>query len=507
MKKRKDNPPRRKPVRPGLPLLLLLTALLSYAPAHAADRVALVIGMAQYRNVPALENTVNDARLLAATLDRIGFDVTTLIDTPQEELRGELERFAFRSETADLALIYFAGHGVEVAGENFLLPVDVNVRSNKDVQRQSISLKDLLQVVDSARKMRIVILDSCRNNPLGDGILHDEGEAAGAASGGGLAPPSPDRGTLVAFAARDGQVALDGNGSNSPFALALSEKLAEPGLEISLMFRQVRDDVLAATQNLQEPNTYGSLSGVPFYLAGSPELRDQLATDDRRVAWAAIGSNQESQLRSLADSGDARAMLGLAYMRLDTGGTEFDPAQAAELFGRAAEAGSPEAQYELAKLYEKGIGVPQDNARALELFQKSADQGFSDAVNDMGFFYYQGSFGLQRDALKALQYFEQAADLRHPQAMFNFAALIDDGIVPGKGAPDAGKYLYQALRSGSAAVFQQLSDRPTMFSLETRKALQQELTEHAFYSGPIDGDFGPGTQKAVRVAYGLNTEG
>ncbi len=491
---------------PGL-LLLLLTALLSYAPAHAADRVALVIGMAQYRNVPALANTVNDARLLATTLDRIGFDVTTLIDTPQEELRGELERFAFRSETADLALIYFAGHGVEVAGENFLLPVDVNVRSNKDVQRQSISLKDLLQVVDSARKMRIVILDSCRNNPLGDGILHEDGETAGATSGGGLAPPSPDRGTLVAFAARDGQVALDGNGSNSPFALALSDKLAEPGLEISLMFRQVRDDVLEATQNLQEPNTYGSLSGVPFYLAGSPELRDQLATDDRRVAWAAIGSNQESQLRSLADSGDARAMLGLAYMRLDTGGTEFDPAQAAELFGRAAEAGSPEAQYELAKLYEKGIGVPQDNARALELFQKSADQGFSDAVNDMGFFYYQGSFGLQRDALKALGYFEQAADLRHPQAMFNFAALIDDGIVPGKGAPDAGKYLYQALRSGSAAVFQQLSDRPTMFSLETRKALQQELAEHAFYTGPIDGDFGPGTQKAVRVAYGLNTEG
>ncbi|MCV2864151.1 caspase family protein [Albidovulum sediminicola] len=488
-------------------LAALCLAVLLPVAAQAADRVALVIGMAQYRNVPALSNTVNDARLLASTLDRIGFDVTTLIDANQEELRSELERFAFRSETADLALVYFAGHGVEVAGENFLLPVDVNVRSNKDVQRQSISLKDLLHVVDSARKMRIVILDSCRDNPLGDAILQENGEVAGASRGGGLAPPSPDRGTLVAFAARDGQVALDGDGANSPFARALSEKLAEPGLEISLMFRQVRDEVLAATRNLQEPNTYGSLSGVPFYLAGSPELREQLATDDRRMAWTAVGANQESQLRSLADSGDARAMLGLAYMRLDTGGSEFDPAQAAQLFGRAAEAGSPEAQYELAKLYEKGIGVPQDDARALELFQKAADQGFSDAVNDLGFFYYQGSFGLQRDALKALGYFEQAADLRHPQAMFNFAALIDDGIVPGKGAADAGRYLYQALRSGSAAVYQQLAERPTMFSKDTRKALQAQLAEHAFYSGAIDGDFGPGTQKAVRVAYGLNTEG
>ena len=490
----------------GLMSITVVVGFLGCGGARAADRVALVIGMAQYRNVPALSNTVNDARLLSATLSRIGFDVTTLIDTPQEELREELDKFAFRSETADLALIYFAGHGVEVSGENFLLPVDVDVRSNKDVQRQSISLKDLLHVVDSARKMRIVILDSCRNNPLGDGILQDEGETT-AGGGGGLAPPSPDRGTLVAFAARDGQVAMDGDGTNSPFALALSEKLAEPGLEISLMFRQVRDEVLSATRNLQEPNTYGSLSGVPFYLAGSPELRDQLATDDRRVAWAAVGSNQESQLRSLADTGDARAMLGLAYMRLDSSGSEFDPVQAADLLGRAAEAGSPEAQYELAKLYEKGIGLPQDDARALELFSKSAEQGFSDAVNDMGFFYYQGSLGLQRDALKALQYFEQAADLRHPQAMFNFAALIDDGIVPGKGPADAGKYLYQALRSGSAAVFQQLSERPTMFSLESRKALQQQLAEHSFYSGPVDGDFGPGTQKAVRVAYGLNTEG
>ena len=183
-------PASRRQIPSALRLFLtaLAVAILPLSAANAADRVALVIGMAQYRNVPALTNTVNDAQLLATTLDRIGFDVTTLIDATQEELRGELEKFAFRSETADLALIYFAGHGVEVAGENFLLPVDVNVRSNKDVQRQSISLKDLLKVVDSARKMRIVILDSCRDNPLGDAILHENGEVSGAASGGTQAP-------------------------------------------------------------------------------------------------------------------------------------------------------------------------------------------------------------------------------------------------------------------------------------------------------------------------------
>jgi len=472
----------------------------------AADRVALVIGMAQYKNVPSLTNTVNDARLLAGTLSSIGFDVTTLIDTPQGELREAMENFAFRAETADLALVYFAGHGVEVSGENFLLPVDVDVRSNRDVQRQAISLDDLLKVVDRARKMRIVILDSCRNNPLGDSIAENSGQA-GAGAAGGLAPPSPDRGSLVAFAARAGQVALDGEGANSPFATALSQKLVEPGLEISLMFRQVRDAVLEATNNLQEPNTYGSLSGVPFYLAGPPELRNQLALDDPSQAWAALGSDQESAVRSLAESGDTRYMLGLAYMRQNSSQTAADDSQAAALFQRAADAGSPEAQYELAKLYEQGRGVARDEARALDLYQKSAAQGYSKAVNDMGFFYYQGSFGLPRDVGKALEMFRQAADLRHPEAMFNYAALIDDGRVPGMGPEEAGRYLYKALRSGSKAVFQQLSEQPNMFKIETRKALQQQLAEYGFYKGAPDGDFGPGTAKAVQAAYGLVTEG
>lgn len=483
---------------------VLCLALLSL-PASAADRVALVIGMAQYKSVPALTNTVNDARLLSSALTSIGFDVTTLIDTSQEELREALDGFAFRAETADLALVYFAGHGVEVAGENFLLPVDVEVRSNKDVQRQAISLDDLLKVVDSARKMRIVILDSCRNNPLGDAIVDDA--AAGADSGGGLAPPSPDRGSLVAFAARAGQVALDGEGTNSPFATALSQKLVEPGLEISLMFRQVRDAVLTATDNLQEPNTYGSLSGVPFYLAGPPELRNQLAAEDPRLAWAALGSDQESAIRSLAETGDTRYMLGLAYMRQNSSQTAADDSQAASLFQKAADAGSPEAQYELAKLYEQGRGVPKDEARALELYRKSAEQGYSKAVNDMGFFYYQGSFGLPRDVDMALEKFREAADLRHPEAMFNYAALIDDGKVAEKGPADAGRYLYQALRSGSKAVFQQLAEQPNMFKIETRKALQQQLTDYGFYDGAIDGSFGPGTMKAVETAYGLVTEG
>jgi TPR repeat protein len=496
---------------------LLLSPLAALA---AGDRIGLVIGMSQYDNIPDLKNTVNDARLISQTLDGIGFKVTTLMDAPMAELLDTIDDFSFRSETADLALIYFAGHGVEVEGENFLVPVDADVRSNRDIQRQSVSLSQLLTAVDRARKMRIVILDSCRNNPFGDALARAEpGQGTDPATGpsqggngtepdlrssaGGLAVPSPDRGTLVAFAARDGQVALDGEGDNSPFAIALAQTLARPGLEISLMFRQVRDQVLASTYNLQEPYTYGSLTSIPFYLAGPAEGGDAVDIADPAVAWTKIRPDQELQMAALAQGGDTRSMLGLAYMRLNPEGGRFDPGEALDYLSRAAAAGSPEAQFELAKLYERGIGTAQDPVQALALYQAAADQDFADAINDLGFMNYQGLLGLPQDPGKALLLFERAADLRHPQAMFNFAALIDDGLIPSKSLEDAAGYLYQALRSGSTDVLNLLSERPTMFKLETRQALQRRLRDNEFYDGTIDGDFGPGTQRGIRLAYGL----
>lgn len=490
-----------------LRLALFGLVLLIGLPAQAGERVALVIGIAAYQNVEPLDNTVNDAKLIADTLTGIGFDVTLVTDAGYQDLRAAMDSFAFKSETADLALIYYAGHGVEVQGENYLIPADANVGSNRDVQRQSVSLDDMLATVDKARVMRIVILDSCRNNPFGDALdqtaeaPQPEGDEVTRGTGG-LAAPSPDRGTLVAFAARDGQVALDGTGQNSPFALALADKMKIPGLEISLMFRQVRDEVLDKTFNQQEPHTYGSLSGVPFYLAGESDGSDPLA-GDLRQAWASIRPDQERQLAALADQGDTRSMLGLAYMRLNPDAKGFDPKAAVDLLKRASDAGSPEAQFELAKLYEQGLGVDPDPALALSLYRKAADQDYADAINDLGFLYYQGGLGLQPDQKAALKLFERAADLRHPQALFNVAALIDDGLIEGKGSDAAAGYLYDALRSGARDVLDLLSEKPNMFSVGTRKALQKRLSDSGFYAGALDGSFGPGTIKAVRMAFGL----
>ncbi len=498
-------------MRLALRIIAVLMACLTGSVSLAAgDRVALVLGLGVYETLPFLDNPRNDASDMAATLENIGFDVTLGLDSTGDELRQLLLDFSFRSETADLALIYYAGHGVEVQGENYMIPVDADIKSNKDVQRQSISLKQLLATVDRARKMRVVILDSCRDNPLGDLIdtsqptQADTGSSTLATRGnGGLAPVDPDRGTLVAFAAKDGQVALDGTGRNSPYAKALMEKMVIPGLEISLMFRQVRDGVLSTTANLQEPHTYGSLSGVPFYLAGADEGQMPLGGASTLDAWASIRPDQEAQLLALADLGDTRSMLGLAYIRLNPNEDRFDPGSAVDFLNRAAEAGSPEAQFELAKLYERGTGVPADPARALELYQAAAEQGYADAINDLGFLHYQGGLGLPSNPKKALEFFERAADLRHPQAQFNFAALIDDGLIDSKGPEDAAYYLYSALRSGSSDVLKLLTERPKMFSNETRRALQKQLKKYNFYSGAIDGDFGPGTRRSIRRAYGI----
>jgi TPR repeat protein len=494
-------------------LLLLLAALAPSAANAAAPRVALVIGMARYANIPTLANTENDAREISKTLRKLGFQVETAIDLPLKDLVETINHFSITAETADIAMIYYAGHGVELSGENFLIPVDVNIRKPEDIGSQAITLRNLLEAVENARKLRVVILDSCRNNPFATWPVQEVAKAgdatyvtgvAGELRKGGLAAPSPDKGMLVVYAAKEGEVALDGEGGHSPFARALINELPTPNVEIGMVFRRVRDAVLIATKNKQEPHFYGSLSGIPYFLGGSDI--NVAALSDRTKAWSALAADQEMQLASLAEDGNVRAMLGLGYMSLNPEKSRFKPERAVAMFSAAAKNGEPEAMFELAKLYEKGIGTPQDLEEALRLYQKSAELGFADAINDLGFLYYQGGIGLKRDPQKAVALFLKAADLRHPQAMFNAAALIDDGVVAGKGPEDAARYLYAALRSGVKDVLEQLTTRPNQFKPETRKALQAELAKNNFYKGSIDGAFGQGTQRSMRIAYGETTD-
>ena len=226
-------------------------------------RVALVIGNSAYAAVPALFNPERDASAIAETLRSIGFaSVITRNNVSRKELVEALKRFQDEVERSDWAVIYYAGHGVEVGGINYLVPVDGRLKDDRDVQDEAVPLERVLASVENASKLRLVILDACRDNPF---LVSMRRASASRSIGRGLTSVEPEGGVLVAYAAKHGQIAFDGEGTGSPFATALVKRLSTPNLEISMLFRMVRDDVLNATGRKQEPYVYGSLPGESLY--------------------------------------------------------------------------------------------------------------------------------------------------------------------------------------------------------------------------------------------------
>jgi tetratricopeptide (TPR) repeat protein len=238
-------------------------------------RVALVIGNSAYANVNALPNPKRDSQAVAAALRNIGFDSVTLVsDASHEQLVNALRSFANEAEAADWAVVYYAGHGIEVGGMNYLIPVDAKLAVDRDVQFEAVPLDQVMAAVDGAKKLKIALLDACRDNPFVPHMRRTAAPEASARSastaGAAIASRSVGRGlgevhvtgaTLVVYAAKHGQVALDGEGGNSPFAAAFLQRVATPGVEINKVFRLVRDDVMEMTAGRQEPYTYGSLPG------------------------------------------------------------------------------------------------------------------------------------------------------------------------------------------------------------------------------------------------------
>src|SRR3954470_14370671 len=242
------------------PFFLAAALLLVCQPAFAEKRVALVLGNSAYQNVAPLPNPVNDGATIAATLKGAGFDVVdSRHDLPAAETRRVLRDFADRARDADIAVVYYAGHGIEVDGANYLIPVDAKLERDTDVYDEAFSLDRVLLAIEPAKKLRLVILDACRDNPFAKSMKRT---VASRAIGQGLAkvePTSPNM--LIAYSAKAGSTALDGDSKNSPFTIALAKHLTTPGLDVRRAFGFVRDDVLKATNNSQEPFVYGSLGG------------------------------------------------------------------------------------------------------------------------------------------------------------------------------------------------------------------------------------------------------
>src|SRR5688572_4005632 len=211
---------------------LAATALLFVSgPAFAEKRVALVLGNSNYQNVAPLANPVNDSARIAATLKEAGFDVVdSRRDLPAAETRRALRDFADRARDADIAVVYYAGHGIEVDGSNYLIPVDAKLERDTDVYDEALSLDRVLIAIEPAKKLRLVILDACRDNPFAKSMKRT---VASRAIGQGLAkvePSSPN--VLIAYSAKAGFTAADGDGQNSPFTAALSRHIATPGPDV-----------------------------------------------------------------------------------------------------------------------------------------------------------------------------------------------------------------------------------------------------------------------------------
>ena len=196
-------------------------------PACAAQRAALVIGNGAYAHAPALANPLNDAADVGAALGRLGFSVTRLENTGYAALRRGLLEFQRAASASEVAVVFYAGHGIEVDRHNFLVPVDARLASDQDVEFEAVPLELVSRAVERASGLRLVILDACRENPF---AVNMQRAGATRSIGRGLARVEPSGETLIAYAAKEGTVAADGAGKNSPYTGALLSHLEEPGL-------------------------------------------------------------------------------------------------------------------------------------------------------------------------------------------------------------------------------------------------------------------------------------
>ena len=276
-------------------LPLFVVWMLAVVPGAAAERVALVIGNGDYAHVGPLPNPVNDAADVSAALRGMGFAVTLVTNANIRTVVDALEVFRRRSAAAEVALVFYAGHGIEVGGRNYLIPVDAELARERDVRREAVSLDEVVGDTEGAR-LRLVILDACRENPFTERMAPTGG--VGRTVPGGLAavtvPQTATDEMLVALATAPGAVAADGEGRNSPFTAALLQHLEEPGVDIELLFRRVTQTVLESTNGRQRPWVDASLLREHYLVE---PVRDVVVANEdpatERVFWESIRDSED----------------------------------------------------------------------------------------------------------------------------------------------------------------------------------------------------------------------
>lgn len=437
------------------PLLLALTLLLGAEPAFASRRVALVLANSAYRHAPSLANPVNDGAVMTKTLKEAGFDIVdSRHDLSALDTRRVLRDFADATRDADIAVVYYAGHGIEVDGSNYLIPVDARLERDTDVYDEALSLDRILVAVEPAKQLRLVIMDACRDNPFGKTMKRT---VASRGIGRGLAqvePTSPN--TLIAYSAKAGFTAQDGDGANSPFTVALSKHLTTPGLDVRRAFGFVRDDVLKSTGNKQEPFVYGSLGGEDVPLVPV------------KVAVAAPVANPQADIRRDYE------------LALQVGNKAAWDAFLAQ---------HPDGFYaSLAKLQVEKIGAEQAHAAAIEKAKQA------EAERDR-----LAALGAQKDAqakaaadAKAAEQAQLAAQKAKEQAQQQAAAAEQQRVDLAATAPSAAP-----ASTPSPAGTNVASLTPATAPADLSRSVQTELGRVGCFSGAADGNWTTSSQRSL----------
>jgi TPR repeat protein len=466
------------------PLLAALFLALLTLPARAEGRFALVLGNGAYRSVPALANPPNDAKDVAAALKSLGFKVTLKLDLDLAAMQRAIEEFALESADADVSLFYYAGHGLQLAGRNYLVPVGAELRKPDDIAVGTVALDPVLAALGKGKGSHLVFLDACRNNPFA---------AAGVAlPSAGLARVGKLPGFFITFATQPDNVAFDGSGRNSPFATALLGHLATPGADISSMMIAVRNDVFAATGGQQIPADE-SLLTKQFYFAGAgaetPEMQLwRLAGQDRdrnlleayldrypdgphaqdvRSFLAGAGKPEKPQ-QSQADVEDflwsvarneRRARLAELYLARYPNGAHADDARGLIASLRAAEEtlSSPELACErlathphdaTASVHGVAMEVLEENAKNAVAFCSQAADAHPEVAHYKALLA-RAAFAAGRFD-EALALYRNAADAGDARAMVSLGLLLQAGDHAPKDLKSAYALYEKAAERGSA---------------------------------------------------------
>ena len=457
-------------------------------PITVSRKLALVIGNQAYQQSP-LRNPVRDATAIGRLLSEMGFEVTLKQDVKLREMSEAIGAFTSHLHSGDLALFFYSGHGMQINGENYLNPIDLAPRDEGDVKWGSYSVKQLQEKLEvSGARLRVIILDACRDNPF----HRTRGGSVGLSAIEGTA-----EGTLIAYATGDNNVADDNpGGANGLFTTHLIEALREPGLPLEGVFKRAKEAVYAASQKKQNPYTYSNVVGEFYFRPMAAPVSVPLLPPEAEVEYwrsirdsadaslfegyqrrypngqfteiaeariralrskitspsgVAVGSTTEGSSstrdpqdlvaagRSLYAAGDDSGALSAFQQGANAGNVESmiglgllqeraqNYTQAIALYRRTAEAGSADGMMNYGSMFANGRGVAVDYSEALRWFHKAADAGSTEAMVWIGGFYRNGR-GVTQDYTETLKWYQKASALGSTGALADIGQLYRDGL-------------------------------------------------------------------------------